>query len=93
MSYVIILHHLKSSGICAWTTDDCTDELSGVSGAGYGSVHEAVEDAIGEEDSDNGFFVADLIEMGDSYLELAPADLNVKVDAVKVPLAQWRSSQ
>jgi hypothetical protein len=93
MSSVIVLHYLTTSGICGWLTDDCRDEMAGVSGAGYDSVVEAVDDATGDGAHDEGLFVADLCEMGDAYLELAPDDLQAKVDAVKVPIAQWRSSQ
>lgn len=93
MSSVIILHRITPSGLCAWFTDDCRDEMAGISGAGYDSVHEAVDEATEDGSLEDGIFVADLCEMGDAYLELAPDDLQAKVDSVKVPVAQWRSSQ
>ena len=31
MSSVIILHRITPSGLCAWFTDDCRDEMAGIS--------------------------------------------------------------
>lgn len=93
MSTVIVLKYLTTSGICGWLTDDVRDDMAGISGAGYDSKDQAVNDATGDGAYTDGVFVADLCEMGDAYLQLTPDERQAKVDAVKIPAGQWASQR
>lgn len=93
METIILVKNLKHTmGISCWMTDDVSDDESGVSGAGYESVQEAVSDAVGNIECHDGIYVVDATGMGDEILHLSSEQLYAMVHQNKVPLAEWKSN-
>ena len=90
-TFVVVKNLRYTDGISYWLTDDVANEDTGISGAGFGDVESAVEDAIFSIDRLDDVYIADLTSYGDAVLEYFGASLLELVNQNLLAFSEWKS--
>lgn len=90
-TFVVVKNLRYTDGISYWLTDDVANEDTGISGAGFGDVKAAVDDAIFSIDCLDEVYIADLTSLGDAVLEYCVPSLLELVNQKSLAFSEWDS--